>query len=203
VFAPTDHQLPISEHNSFLPSIDTFTLDSCKLEPSKDLLSPKSPNQRGDTQDETTGASSDHRVPPRSQELQSLIQSAWDDVDSTLSQRNQSMLSPHAPAFWPVPAPTVLGVSLADGEGFGGAEAMDDAMEESEEAPRRNSALARVPTHEELTWLDAQCDAMEEVAGIQAEAEAEESWVGRMMREHPSLTRDEAHRLWNAGADSP
>ena len=137
-----------------------------------------------------------------------MIQSAWDDVDSTLSQRTQTMLSPHAPAFWPVPAAapapaTILGVPLA-----GGAEPMmHDAMdaegaEGAEAPPRRHSGgMARVPTHEELQWLDAQCDAMEEVAEVEAEAEAEESWVGRMLREHPSLSREEAHRLWTAGAD--
>lgn len=205
VFAPTDPTSPICEHDSFLPAMESFALESSCFGPntvdkSKDLLSPRSPNSRGATWgDEQTGASSAvNRVPARCQTLESLIQSHFDDVETTLSKRQESILSPNAPEFWPSehPPPTILGVLLRGG----GAEA-----EAAMEVPMKEAAaatMARVPTYEELAWLDAQCDAMEEVAEVEAEAEAEESWVRHMMSQHPSLSPEEAHRLWTAGCDS-
>ena len=105
-------------------------------------------------------------------DLESMIQSAWDDVDAALEHKDQSMLSPQAPTFWP---------------------------------PDAAHTARSPPNAEEQAWLEAQCTAMEEVAQEEAAEvamhEAEDAWVQRMLQQHPKLDREEAHRMWRAGAD--
>jgi len=195
-FAASDPRSPILEYATFLQPVKDFSLD--------DDSESTSPNcQRGTTPAlEQTGSSAPAEAfgPASafklcrtvSKDLERIVQSAYDEMDIVLSAR-RSTLSASAAIFHPSSSSMSLDESAHECQ-----QPVYGAM-----APSPHGKMDVEPSAEEQAWLDHHCDAMEHVAQIQAEAEAEESFVARMLRQHPELPVEEAYQLWEVCPSSP
>eukprot|EP00308_Calcidiscus_leptoporus_P012759 CAMPEP_0119373392 /NCGR_PEP_ID=MMETSP1334-20130426/25618_1 /TAXON_ID=127549 /ORGANISM="Calcidiscus leptoporus, Strain RCC1130" /LENGTH=219 /DNA_ID=CAMNT_0007391163 /DNA_START=61 /DNA_END=720 /DNA_ORIENTATION=- len=170
-----DPSSPLLEYASFLEPLSNFSLDD---EPSATASSPSahSPSSapRGTTEaPEQTGSS---RVSPHmhfpfsrqhSHDLQLVVQSAFDEMDDVLAQKASRS---KLSASAPIFTPEQTPPALP---------------------------MELEPTEEEQSWLERQCDVMERCSAIEAEVEAEERFVQRMLSQHPTLPADEARRLYD------
>merc|ERR1712087_332620 len=177
-FVAADPSSPLLEYASFLEPLSNFSLDDDEPQSpahSRPLpLSPSSAPCGATLSPEQTGKS---RVSPLgplplsrqlSQDVQLIVQSSCDEMDDVLAQKaSERKLSACAAIFTP---------------------------EETSSAP---VTMELEPTVEEQAWLERQCEAMERCNEIEAEAEAEERFVQRMLSQHPTLSADEARQLFD------
>eukprot|EP00310_Coccolithus_braarudii_P012410 CAMPEP_0183352056 /NCGR_PEP_ID=MMETSP0164_2-20130417/27267_1 /TAXON_ID=221442 /ORGANISM="Coccolithus pelagicus ssp braarudi, Strain PLY182g" /LENGTH=278 /DNA_ID=CAMNT_0025524407 /DNA_START=35 /DNA_END=870 /DNA_ORIENTATION=+ len=169
-YAAADPASPILEYASFLEPLSNFSLDDDATE----VTSPSCAARGSTDAPEQTGKS---RVSPSTQ-LRGFALSRQHSRDLEIMVQSafdemdvvlakKSKLSASAAVFLPSPPPMVD---------------IDEPME---------------PTVEEQAWLDRQCDAMEQCSAIEAEAEAEERFVQRLLAQHPTLHADEARELYD------
>jgi len=182
---------PLAEYASFLPMMDNFKLED-------DVLTVQQSNKRP-----ARGAVEIAPVPLErrtSEELASLVQDAFNDMDETLASRRPPLArrlerpSDTASAELPeAPIPSSMSWASDLGSMPGSESGWSHSAGGVGWQSERPSAT---PTQEEQAWLDAQiAEAAMDESGAMSGEEAE--YVAMMLRMHPNLNQDEARWLFH------
>jgi len=184
---------PLAEYASFLPMMESFQLDD----------------------DLTTAGAGGKRTAPTPhgrqtcQELESLVQDAFTEMDQTLASQPVRVPVDVRPAH-----PASAGASYADAandpipSSMSWASDLGSLASASEAQWRPSERFSErpsvTPTEEEQDWLESQMDLQMEHGGggggggmdLEDDAEEEGEFVSQMMRMHPNLQEDEARWLF-------
>jgi len=193
---------PLLEYATFLPQLTNFSLEDDVSGRTPPRMPEASYSANADEATGTVALVSPTRATgtcelsgfplcrQHSHELADIVQSAFDEMDNTLSARP--------------PAPASSGTLNAGAPEF----QPRQLCTPPEGIYTPTDGMDLEPTEDEQAWLDEQCDAMEQTARMEAEEEvlmdaqaAEQEWIRQLLLQHPHLGVDEARHLY--GMDYP